>query len=62
MFIIAIILLIGAGVFYAASINTAGWAVQVCSYGDVLCLKPSWLLIAAVLSLVWACFLRVDRL
>lgn len=62
MFIIGIVLSIAAAVFYAASINTAGWAMQVCRYGDVFCLKPSWLMIAAVLSLVWACYLRVDRL
>lgn len=62
MFIIASILTIAAGVFYAASINNAGWAMQVCSVGDVFCTNPSWLIIAAVLSLVWAFFLRVDRL
>jgi hypothetical protein len=62
MFMIAVILWVAAGVFYAASINSAGWAMQVCRYGDVFCLNPSWLVIAAVVSLVWACFLRVDRL
>ncbi|MET0708310.1 MAG: hypothetical protein ABWY82_15955 [Tardiphaga sp.] len=62
MFIIGIILSIAAAVFYAAGVNSAGWAIQVCRYGDVFCLNPSWLVIAAVLSLVWACFLRVDRM
>lgn len=62
MFFIAGILSAAAGVFYAASINSSGWAMRVCSYGDIFCARPSWLMIAAVLSLIWACFLRVDRL
>jgi hypothetical protein len=62
MFIIASILTIAAAIFYAASVNHSGWAMQVCRYGDVFCLNPSWLVIAAVLSLIWAFFLRVDRM
>ena len=62
MFIIAAILTFAAGVFYAASVNTTGWAMKVCRYGDIFCTNPSWLVIAAVLSLIWAFFLRVDRL
>ena len=62
MFIIAALLTLAAGIFYAASVNTTGWAIQVCRYGDVFCVNPSWLVIGAVLSLIWALFLRVDRL
>lgn len=62
MFIVATILAIAAGIFYAASVNTAGWAMQVCRYGDVFCLNPSWLGIATLLAVIWAFFLRVDRL
>jgi hypothetical protein len=62
MFIIASIFSIAAGVFYAASVNSTGWAIQVCRYGDVFCLNPSWLVMAAAVSVVWALFLRVDRL
>ena len=62
MFIIATALTFAAGVFYAASVNTTGWAMKVCRYGDIFCTNPSWLVIAAVLSLIWAFFLRVDRL
>jgi hypothetical protein len=36
--------------------------MQVCRYGDIFCMNPSWLVIAAVLSIIWAFFLRVDRL
>jgi hypothetical protein len=62
MFIIASILTIAAAIFYAAGINTSGWAMQICRYGDLFCVNPSWLIIAAVLSLVWGFFLRVDRM
>lgn len=62
MFIIASILSIAAAIFYAASINNSGWAMQICRYGDLFCVNPSWLVIAAVLSVVWAFFLRVDRM
>jgi hypothetical protein len=62
MFIIASILTIAATIFYAAGINNSGWAMQICRYGDLFCVNPSWLIIAAVLSLVWGFFLRVDRM
>lgn len=62
MFYIAIILSATAAVFYAASINSSGWAMQICSYSDMFCARPSLLLIAALLSLIWACLVRVDRL
>lgn len=62
MFIIASILAIAAAIFYAAGVNTSGWAMQICRYGDLFCVNPSWLIIAAVLSLVWGFFLRVDRM
>ncbi|KAA0071403.1 hypothetical protein [Tardiphaga sp. P9-11] len=62
MFMIASILTVAAGVFYAASINNSRWAMQVCHYGDIFCMNPSWLVIAAILSIIWAFFLRVDRL
>ena len=62
MFFIAALLTMAAGVFYAASTNSSGWAMKVCRYGDIFCVNPSWLLFAAALSLIWACFMRVDRL
>ena len=62
MFLIATLLVIAAGTFYAASITSSGWALQLCNYGDLFCAKPSWLAMAAVLAVIWACFMRVDRL
>ncbi|HEY8335311.1 MAG TPA: hypothetical protein VIQ05_16075 [Tardiphaga sp.] len=62
MVLIATLLGIAAAVFAAASVDTAGWAKQVCRYGDVFCMNPSWLVAAAVLAAIWACLMRVDRL
>jgi ABC-type sugar transport system permease subunit len=62
MFLISTVLTVAAGLFYAASINSAGWAMQVCRYGDFFCMNPSWLITAAILSAIWACFMRVDRM
>jgi hypothetical protein len=62
MFLIAALLALAAAVFSAASVDTAGWATQVCRIGDVFCVNPSWLVTAAVLAAIWACFMRVDRL
>ena len=62
MFLIAAILTLAAGIFYTASTTTTAWAMQVCRYGDFFCINPSALMIGAVLSLIWAFFLRVDRL
>jgi hypothetical protein len=62
MILIAIILTLAAGVFYGAGVNNAAWADQVCRYGDGFCTHPSWLGVPALLSIIWALFLRVDRL
>jgi hypothetical protein len=58
MYIIAFILVIAAGLFYAA--GTEGlWADPLCQYGAVFCQHPSWLGVAAILALVWAVFVKV---
>ncbi|MET0527045.1 MAG: hypothetical protein ABW003_01645 [Microvirga sp.] len=62
MLLISTVLTVAAGLFYAASVNSAGWAMQVCRYGDIFCMNPSWLITAAILSAIWACFMRVDRM
>jgi hypothetical protein len=62
MFFVTVVLALGAAIFFGAGTNNAPWADQVCRYGDVFCQHPSWLGIAAMLSLIWALFLRVDRL
>jgi hypothetical protein len=62
MFFVTAILTLAAGIFFGAGINHAPWANQICRYGDVFCEHPSWLGVAALLSLIWALFLKVDRL
>jgi hypothetical protein len=62
MFFVTIALAVAAGVFFEAGNSHVPWAGEVCRYGDVFCHHPSWLGIAAMLSLIWAMFLRVDRL
>jgi hypothetical protein len=62
MFIVTLILTLATAVFFGAGNNSGPWADQVCRYGDVFCQHPSWLGIAAILSLIWALFLRVDRI
>jgi hypothetical protein len=60
--IVTILLAAAAGVFYGAGYSRLPWSSEICGYGGMLCQHPSWLGVAAVLSLMWALFLRVDRL
>ncbi|HEY0331731.1 MAG TPA: hypothetical protein VGC77_21870 [Rhodopseudomonas sp.] len=62
MFLVALVLAVSAGVFFGAGNSALPWSNDICRYGDVLCQHPSWVGIPAVLSLIWAFFLRVDRL
>jgi hypothetical protein len=62
VFIVAFLLAAAAAVFFSAGHGELPWSYQICRYGDVLCQQPSWLGIPALLSLIWALFLRVDRL
>jgi hypothetical protein len=62
MFFVAFGLLAGSGLFYFASNrNAPSWTRPLCTYGDTFCQNPQWLLYAAAIALVWALFLRVDR-
>ncbi len=62
MFLVALILAALTGIFIEAGRNNDAWANQVCFYGDVFCQHPTWIGIAAILSLIWALFLKVDRI
>lgn len=62
MFFVAFALFAASGVFYLAGGRQApSWTRPLCTYGDTFCQHPQWLLYAAVIALVWALFLRVDR-
>jgi hypothetical protein len=62
MFFVAFALFAASGIFYFAGNRQApAWMRPLCTYGDTFCQHPQWLLYAAVIALVWALFLRVDR-
>jgi hypothetical protein len=62
MFMVTLILAAATALFFGAGNNSGPWADPICRYGDVFCQHPGWLGIAAILSLIWALFLRVDRI
>ena len=53
MYIVAIVLAVGSGAFYMAG-SDGLLADPLCRYGSMFCQHPSWLAVAAALSLVWA--------
>jgi hypothetical protein len=58
VYVVAFILAVAAGLFYAAG-NDGLWADPLCRYGDVFCQHPSWVGVAAILALVWAVFVKI---
>ncbi len=58
MYVVAFILAVAAGLFYAAGVDGL-WADPVCIYGGVFCDHPSWVAVAAILALVWGTFVQV---
>ena len=62
LFISATLLALSA-IFYAAGERQLGvLGNTVCNLGPALCAHPSWLMVAGLVVLVWAFFLRVDTL
>ncbi len=63
MFFVSVVLFILTGLFYAASRGEFGSELRpLCEYGGTFCVHPEWMLYAAGICLVWALFLKVDRL
>ncbi len=63
MFFVSVALFILTGLFYAASRAEFGGQLRpLCEYGDMFCTHPEWMLYIAGICLVWALFLKVDRL
>ena len=58
MYILAFILAVAAGVFYAAGADGL-WTDPVCVYGPSFCEHPEWLGAAAILALLWGLFVKV---
>ena len=63
MLMIATGIIASSGLFYFASSREApGWTRPICQYGDTFCQHPQWLFYAGALTLIWALFLKVDRI
>ena len=63
MLMVAFAIIASSGLFYFASNRDAPiWTRSLCNYGDTFCQNPQWLLYAGGLALVWALFLKVDRI
>jgi hypothetical protein len=60
MYFIAAILVILAGLFYAAGHHEIGdLGVQMCRYGSTFCENPIFVLTAAILAAVWGAFVSI---
>ena len=60
MYFAAVVLVILAGLFYAAGHHEIGaLGVQICRYGSTFCQNPFYILVAAALAAVWGAFVSV---
>jgi hypothetical protein len=60
MYIVAGVLVVLSGLFYAAGHQEIGsLGVEMCRYGDTFCDKPHYVLTAAGLAAAWATFVNV---
>jgi hypothetical protein len=60
MYFVAAVLVILAGLFYAAGHHEIGaLGVQMCRYGSTFCEKPFYVLVAAGLAAVWGAVVSV---
>lgn len=60
MYVVAGILVILAGMFYAAGHHEIGSVgVEMCRYGGVFCDNPHYVLTGAGLAAVWAAFVSI---
>lgn len=60
MYFVAAILVILAGLFYAAGHHEIGiLGVEMCRYGSTFCENPIYVLTGAILAALWAAFVSV---
>ena len=60
MYFVAGVLVVLAGLFYAAGPNQIGsFGSEMCQYGSVFCDNPIYVLVAAALAAVWGAFVSV---
>jgi hypothetical protein len=60
MYFVAAILVILAGLFYAAGQHEIGTlGVEMCRYGGTFCENPIYVLVGAILAAIWGAFVSV---
>jgi hypothetical protein len=60
MYVVAGLLVVLSGLFYAADHNQLGKiGSTMCLYGDVFCRQPVYVLVGAGLAAVWGAFVSV---
>jgi hypothetical protein len=60
MYFVAAVLVVLAGMFYAAGHHEIGsWSADVCRYGSTFCESPIYVLAGAILAALWGGFVSV---
>ncbi len=60
MYYVAAVLVVLAGLFYAAGHHEIGsLGVEMCRYGSTFCENPFYVLVGAALAAVWATFVSI---
>jgi hypothetical protein len=60
MYFVAAVLVVLAGLFYAAGNNELGsWGSDMCRYGSTFCDNPVYVLVGAILAAVWGRFVSI---
>jgi hypothetical protein len=60
MYFVAAVLVVLAGLFYAAGHHEiGGLGVQMCRYGSTFCDNPIYVLVGAGLAAIWATFVSI---
>jgi hypothetical protein len=60
MYFVAAVLVVLAGLFYAAGNHEIGsLGVEMCRYGSTFCDNPIYVLVGAVLATIWGAFVSV---
>jgi len=60
MYYVTAVLLVLAGLFYAAGHHEIGsLGVEMCRYGSTFCENPVYVLVGAALAAVWATFVSI---
>jgi hypothetical protein len=60
MYVVAAILIVLSGLFYAAGQHELGsFSVEMCRYGGTFCDNPIYLLVGGLLAGVWGAFVSI---